>query len=166
MAALGSYSVIILLVRTSDELPVSIRALLVAAGWQPGRRVDVPLREFAAAPIFPAAERILTEFCSLRVGTSGAGQECARSDVDFDPLDLAGEESTVERFLPAVGRRLFPLGNAHNCHLLLFIDEDERVFCVGDCLFSLVGFDFVTAMEALLLGRRSPIFPLPSIPGA
>lgn len=61
------------------NIPVSVRPLFVAAGWQSGRRVCVDVR----VPHLHPAHGLLQEVGGLGVGCSGTGLECARSDLAF-----------------------------------------------------------------------------------
>ena len=134
------------------DIPTTVHSLFVAAGWQPGRRVAVA----AEVPVAHPAAEILAEFGGLRVGVSGAGQECASSDVAFG-RSWGAELSDIELWSELLDSPLACIAEIHNAHGELYVDGLGRHFgmsMVHDA-FWFEGQSFGEAMERLLLGRRS-----------
>jgi hypothetical protein len=134
----------------STELPMSIRQLFVAAGWQLGRQVSVPQ---PIATNHPAAT-IMAEFAGLAVGRCGPGEECATSDVRF--CEIYPDESVTEVWGKLLDTELVGLAKVHHAHSTLYIDTMGRYFeaCLHDVL-CFAGASFGEAMEVLLLGRHA-----------
>jgi hypothetical protein len=134
------------------EIPSSIRPLFLAAGWHrhPGRRVAVP-------PTVPAQHpgaAVLAEFGGLAIGQSGAGEECATSDVAFQLL--GSDASIIRAWNKLLRTELVGVANIQNAHAELYLDTRWRFFwasCIDDG-FCFEGASFSEAMERLLLGRR------------
>lgn len=138
-------------------VPDSCRGMFESAGWTPGRRVEVMYDRLESLSSFTLADSILREFAGLRVGRSGPGRECAASDIEFHSLPSVDHRHAVPELDPA-GADLFPLGEAHNGHLELFLDQNGRVFAYGvpDGVLRCVGDSFREAVERLLLGLVPP----------
>ncbi|MBL8203785.1 MAG: SUKH-3 domain-containing protein [Blastocatellia bacterium] len=135
--------------RFSDE----VDRLLVKAGWFEGRDVLDQVRLLEGFTPFAAAQQVLREFGNLHIGSSGAGIDCARSDVEIDPSLIAGGEELIAEFENKLGIKLTPLGEAHNGHLIFLMDEQGRVF--ASWLFHDVfpyAKSFDRALETFLLG--------------
>lgn len=140
-------------------LPPAVLPIFAAAGWFPGRKVPV-------SPTVPAghpAAAILSEFDGLKVGETGPGVECGRSDVVFRwPSDEDYEE--ISEIGALLQTELAGFASAHNNHESLYIDREGRVFAVfpdmqGICL---MGRTFGEAMERALLGLKPSPLLLPS----
>jgi hypothetical protein len=133
------------------KLPISVRPLFVAAGWHPGRTIA---RAPGVSLDHPAAA-ILTEFGGLLVGQSGAGEECARSDVAFKHLHP--NEFVLDVWEKLLVTELVGIADVHHCHAELYVDRSVRCFCYSnvDDAFRFEGSSFGEAIERLLLGRRS-----------
>jgi hypothetical protein len=131
--------------------PPSLCSLFEQAGWLPDRRVSVASR----VPSNHPAQAVLSAFSGLRVGSSGAGLECAASDIEFRNED--SQIASEERWSLYLRSQLIFVGYQHNEHGALFIDSRGRVF--GESLvheaFWLDGEDVWTGFENVLLRRRS-----------
>lgn len=131
--------------------PFSLRALFEQAGWFPGRQVRISAR----APKGHPARDILSSFAGLSVGTSGAGLECAKSDIAFRDQD--SEIDVEAQWSSHLGSQLICVGGQHHEHGELFIDSRGRVF--GASLiheaFWLDGETVWDGIENVLRGRRS-----------
>jgi len=132
------------------ELPASIRRSFLAAGWCPGRRVVVG----PAVPTEHPACAILAEFDGLRVGQSGCGEECAKSDVMFRPF---WPDSSIRAWEELLVTQLIGVADVCHRHGELYVDHHGRLFgaSVVHDAFYFHGASFGEAMERLLLGRRS-----------
>src|SRR5215813_3434060 len=133
------------------EIPLSVQPLFVAAGWHPGRRVS---RAPTARADHPAAA-IMAEFSGLRVGQTGAGEECAKSDVAFQ--QLFPKDSILGVWRKLLSTELIGIAEVHHGHAELYMDSSGR--CFGASMvhdgFYFEGASFGEAIERILLGRRS-----------
>ena len=132
------------------KLSAATRQLLQDAGWFPARRVST------LAPKDHPAEPILAALSGLRVGQTGRGETCARSDIAFFPLEHEPDDG-IHEWSRLLGTVLVGLGEVHNAHGELWMASDGR--CFGRSLvhkaFYFEGEDFADAIEGLLLGRRA-----------
>ena len=133
--------------------------LLKASGWFEGRSVPHLVEAWRAELETPGgftlsdvARRILNEFGGLHVLSEGAGFECARSDVDINPLLARSEEDRFFSFDCLKTRRIFPLGEAVSGHLFAAVDDSGHVYLVMDVVLH-VADSFDAALENLLLGK-------------
>lgn len=131
---------------------------LRAAGWFPGRKVDITHwhAELAIDEGFDfhnEAKRILREFGGITVEVSGPGVQKARTSFDLDPVLCSGQQRWFAGLSERHGARLFPLGEVQGGHASLGIDEhggvhilfDRHVFFVGrrgDALGNLIDGDY------------------------
>jgi hypothetical protein len=129
--------------------------VLRAAGWYPGRRVDVSewKRLLAAGGVHmhAAAEEFLREFGGLYVSSEGPGVTSGREPFEIDPALCADSEE--DRFLAwgeEIGRPVFPLGELDDGRFCLGIDEYGEIYLVETWLASFGRGD--EAMEKLVLG--------------
>lgn len=133
------------------KLSAETRQLLQDAGWFPGRRVAT------RAPLGHPAESILAALSGLRVGQTGPGETCARSDISFFLLELEPDDVDMHEWSRLLGTALVGVGEVHNAHGELWVAADGRWF--GRSLvhraFYFEGADIVEAMEGLLRGRRA-----------
>jgi len=129
-------------------------ALLQHAGWRPGRDVSDTIIFPSAFPLFPAAARVLAEFGHLRIGRQGPGLELAQSTVQIDPMLAWGEDDRFADAQAAIRSDLYPLGEIDGGHAFLAIDQQGRIFIVGD-IFHYVDASFDAALDRLLTGRRT-----------
>ena len=134
----------------SDE----VARMLSESGWYSGRNAEKALKLPAGFAVFPAASQILKEFGNLKCGKRGRGIDRARSTLNLDPSLAAGESDRFDPYARLLGARLYPLGEADDGHSFVAIDDKGRVFLVMDFMM-FVGEDFVSALETLLLGKRS-----------
>ncbi|PBB22552.1 hypothetical protein CK228_30860 [Mesorhizobium sp. WSM4312] len=140
-------------------LPPAVLPIFAAAGWFPGRKVPV-------SPTVPAGHpvaAILSEFDGLKVGETGSGIECARSDISFwwSPDEGYEEIFEIEALLQT---KLACFAAAHNYHVSLYVDGGGRVFVVSPSMpgIGFMGSTFGEAMERTLLGLRASPLLLPS----
>lgn len=133
------------------KLSAETRRRLEDAGWFPARWVAT------LAPKDHPAEPILAALSGLRVGQTGPGESCARSDIAFFLLDPEPDDDDLHEWSRLLGTVLVGLGEVHNGHGELWIASDGR--CFGRSLvhraFYFEGHDFAEAIEGLLLGRRA-----------
>jgi hypothetical protein len=140
-------------------LPLSVLTLFAEAGWHPGRSVPVASEVAADHPVFS----ILQTFGGLRVGVTGEGRECAKSDVTFKWH--AGKEYSEEEVIELsnlLQTQMICFSDAHKSHSYLFGDRYGRVFVLSEGDLGLQGYNFGEAMERLLLGYRPAPIILPS----
>ncbi|WHM40853.1 SUKH-3 domain-containing protein [Streptomyces sp. BPTC-684] len=107
-----------------------VEGVLRAAGWFPGRRVDIePWRKsMRGFSLHAAAEEFLREFGGIRVRISGPGITCAREPFVIDP-DLAyGEEEKFAYLSEQFGRAFFPVGEHGNGEFYLAIDAEGVLY--------------------------------------
>ncbi|MBW4721561.1 SUKH-3 domain-containing protein [Saccharothrix obliqua] len=128
---------------------------LRAAGWRPGRAVDVggwrqQLEAGGLVRMHPAAEAFLAEFGGLDVRISGPGISCAREPFELDPGLCVGEEDRFAEWGAALGCALFPLGELDLGRFFLGISEIGEVFLVETWVASFGVGD--AALESLVLG--------------
>jgi hypothetical protein len=132
------------------ELPHDVRHFFIAAGWHVGRRVTIP----SEVPSNHPAAVILSEFSGLTVGQTGAGEECATSDVEFRPI--WPDDGILDIWGGLLKTRLIGVAEYYHRHGELYVDDYGRWFAASlmDDTFCFEGDSFSEAMERLLLGRR------------
>ena len=134
------------------ELPEGLRPRFVAAGWHPGRRVDVSAN---VATDHPAAA-VLAEFGGLTVTSDRvAGEECGTAILTFQELWPDG--SIAEVWGELLKTRLIGIADLYYGHGELYIGADGRCFgrsCIHDA-FYFQGESFGKAAERALLGRKA-----------
>lgn len=140
-------------------LPPAVLPIFAAAGWFPGRKVPVSLTVPADHPV----AAILSEFDGLKVGETGPGIECARSDVIFWSPPNEGYEE-IDEIGDLLQTELACFASAHNSHESLYIDREGQVFGVSPIMpgIWLMGRTFGEAMERALLGCKGSPLLLPS----
>ncbi|MEU3556256.1 SUKH-3 domain-containing protein [Streptomyces fragilis] len=130
---------------------------LAAAGWFPGRSVDVTpwLQELEEAGLVahPAARAFLSQFAGLSVPDRGPGVTVFRAAFSFDPKSALGAEDQFTDWSAELGVSLFPIGELEHCHPL-GIDEDGDVYVVSDWIAIYGSWD--KALRSLVLGYRAP----------
>lgn len=133
-------------------LPESVRPLFVAAGWQPGRRVEVS----PAVPRDHPAAEILAEFGGLTVAPPEGldGEECPLDDLVFRESHRA--DPMADGWENLLGTRLISVAEIHYGHAEWHVASDGRVFGRSRMhdAFWLAGLSFGEAVEQSLLGRR------------
>lgn len=77
--------------------PSSVVHLFERAGWAPGRSVRIDATELADLPPNQHALAVLSAYGGLRVGFSGAGRDCAASDIEFFTAPSKWDVELVER---------------------------------------------------------------------
>ncbi|HXG98829.1 MAG TPA: SUKH-3 domain-containing protein [Sphingomicrobium sp.] len=137
-----------------DRFVPEVVKMLAEAGWHPGRDVRESLRLPADFELFPAAERVLSEFGNLKCGENDPGRGSARSTLRLDPSLAEGESDQFDRFSPSIGRRLYPLGEGDDGHFFVAIDDQGEVYILMDWT-KFIGRTFDIALTNLLLGGPS-----------
>jgi len=136
----------------TERFPSAVIELLRAAGWQPGREVELPSELPGDYEIFPRAADVLREFGGLHIGTAGPGQECATSDLAVTPKAADGLSEYTGR-TTSDGAKLYPIGEFSNGHATLLIDHRGQVYMYFDVLEPFAD-SFDQALCQLLLGLR------------
>lgn len=116
--------------------PEDIDEIIKHQGWFPGRRYEGPKHRPDGYAIFPAAEAILEEFEGLKLGTTGPGVDCARSDIEMDPFYGDGMAEVIHENNNQLGRRMryYPLAGVHKGHMVMFVDDDGAIYLYFDSL--------------------------------
>jgi hypothetical protein len=141
-----------------SQVPKSCLWKFLRAGWYPGRRAWFTrfdgLESLASCKLGTALTR---EFGGLHVGRTGPGRDHAVSDIYFYRRPSAEHRYAVKTIEQA-GDDLFPLGEAHEGHMELFLDARGRlvVYGVPDGSLAVVGESFGEGVERLLLGYTWP----------
>lgn len=106
---------------------------------------------------FPLGTALIREFGGLRVGRSGPGLERVASDVVFFRQPSAAHRYAVAE-MESPGDDLFPLGEAHDGHMEIFIDTRGRLWVdsIPDGELLIAGNTFADGIERLLLGHMWP----------
>ena len=129
------------------------KELLIRAGWYEGRNVFNEVHIPKGFIIFPVAIEVLQEFGNLHIGVVGAGKQCATSDVEVNPCLGEGLEILLAPHETKLGRRLYPIGEIHNGHGALILDEVGEVYLFFDDLMPYAT-SFKQALEMLMLGLK------------
>jgi hypothetical protein len=134
--------------------------LLKASGWFEGRSMPTLVERWQTELERPngfsmsrVARQVLNEFGGLHIWSQGTGSDCARSDIDINPLLGQYEESRFFSFTCLQGKQLFPLGEAVLGHLFVTIDQDGNVYLIMEFVIHLAK-TFDAALENLLLGKQ------------
>ena len=132
------------------DVPASIQDQFVLAGWRLGQS-NAPTNSSLIGS--STAVAVLSEFGGLHVGSSGPGQDLAKSDVEFFVNVKRDADICVQPWLKSIGR-LDAIANAHHDHMIIFIGPDGAFyfFTDPDGKLYLGGSSFGEAMERLLLG--------------
>jgi hypothetical protein len=142
---------------TMKDFPPDVFDALSAAGWSSGRRDHETMArlERARVPVEHPAFAALAEFGALALGDTGAGEQCARCNVQFD-LIAARDESAV-RWAALLHTQLVGIGWTHNNHGELYMSEDGRVFenSVVHDAFCFLGANLSEALTRLLRGQKA-----------
>lgn len=124
--------------------------LLRAAGWQPGRRVDIDGERVSLLQegfeLTPAAEALLTEYSGLTI----------RGGPHDDPLVIEAAAAAGDvfpgwatRYGASIGSTLVPVGQ--QSHMTLYVDETGRLWGGFDTQFGHCGDDMTEAVRLLFL---------------
>ncbi|MEU3625876.1 SUKH-3 domain-containing protein [Amycolatopsis coloradensis] len=111
---------------------------LFAAGWTPGRRVDIAdwcarLTESGVA-VHDSAKAFLAEFGKISIEFSGKGISRAREAFSIDPSLCLGEEGRFFEWGQLIGKIIVPVGELDEGRSFLGIDEDGAIYLVVDWL--------------------------------
>jgi hypothetical protein len=103
----------------------------------------------------------LEAFGGLKVGNTGAGAECASSDIEFG-LPPSDDED-VDAWQTALKTEFVCLGEIHHGHGQLWTAGKGRMFSSGLVapIMLFMGNHFAEGVDALLRGRRSQPMLLP-----
>ncbi|GLY03498.1 MULTISPECIES: SUKH-3 domain-containing protein [Actinoplanes] len=138
------------------RFPAEVLEILSAAGWKPGRHVDVEPWRSGLADDFSmhdAAARFLAEFGGLFVNIDGPGVQKAREAFELDPMRGVGDDRLGE-WSAELGRSLFPVGEfSYGYPFLLAVDETGELYHVLDSLATYG--PLPRALEKLILGYRA-----------
>lgn len=135
----------------SKRFGFRIRWILRCSGWCQNAKRAVPWDELPKDP-FPIAEKIVEEFYGLTVGGEGAGKQCGRVTLTFDPRGAT--ESLVAKISADLGIRVYPLGAVDRGHADLFVTLDGRIYMWFEDPPILVASSFDDALTRMLLGLR------------
>jgi hypothetical protein len=131
--------------------PHHVLTHLQDGGWYRGRNVYHDITPLPGLVLFEKAANVLSEFKGLHLGSCGPGVDFARSDINFNPnaaehiiTDLLNSEKII-------GDKLYPLGEAHNGHLYVIIDQSGRIYIMNDQMDYFAP-SFPCALEKLLCG--------------
>jgi hypothetical protein len=135
-------------------------AVLVGAGWFPGRSVPDLVHYWRAQLVDKgqfmmsrSAEAALTEFGGLRIAQQGVGVDFALDSFVIDPTLAAGAEDDFRHYAKLVGKNnLFPLGEASEQASLAIADTGE-VYLIFEGIL-LLGNSMDTALISLAEGRN------------
>jgi SUKH-3 immunity protein len=142
-----------------NDFPAEVQDALLAAGWRPGRRLDVAEWRTRLADsnfqMHDAAEKFLAEFGGLSFEFAGAGITRAREPFEFDPMLAWGEDDRFSDWSRIAKRSLFPVGELDRGRFFLGIDEYQAVYLVADWLG---GYGFARdAIRNLILGVAAEV---------
>ena len=144
-----------------NRFSIETEHLLKAAGWFEGRSVPDLVESWRAEletddgfVLSPAARQVLNEFGGLHIQSRGAGIDCAKSDVNINPLLAIDEEDHFFSFTCLRGKQLFPLGEAELIHLFLAIDESRNIYLIMEFVLYVAN-TIEEALETMLLGKET-----------
>jgi hypothetical protein len=139
--------------------PLEVTAHLTAAGWRPGRQVDVrgwaeELSKSSGFHMHDAAARFLAEFGGLNVPRGPhRGEVVASVTFELDPLLGTKQREWFQSLNCAAVGELYPIGNAGGGHAILAVDEESTVFMMFGYQCRRIGIGS-EAVANLILGRR------------
>ena len=138
------------------QVSSTVLPLFLAAGWHPGRKVPLPDGLDCVGLKGHPALSALESFAGLRVGSCGAGVDCAKSDLEFEWM----EDDYSAHIVPwesSLATRLIGIAWVHHRHGALYVASDGRCFSLSTVSddFYFDGPDFAVASERLLLGHGS-----------
>lgn len=138
---------------------MEVENVLLAAGWWPGRKIDVTDWCVRMADsnfhMHDAAKKFLSEFGGLSFNLAGEGISRAREPFDLDPVQAWGEDDRFAEWGSIIGRSLFPVGVLDQGRFFLGIDEYEQVYLIADWLGSYGAAR--NAIENLILGVAAEV---------
>jgi hypothetical protein len=132
-----------------------VSELLKESGWVDGENISIELSipQELENDLFPAAQRILNEFYGLHIGDCGVGVNAATSDVVINPHLVSHVIQELRELGAKQNQRFFPLGEFHNHHWTLVVDDRGRIYLFNDELVRYAP-SFERSLELLLLGKR------------
>lgn len=141
---------------TNELLP-----LFEEAGWFEGRKVKMSDEARKHIPQNHPALKILEEFDGLKVGETGTGITCAKSDVEFELCEIVDYE--IETWNKVLNKNLILIASAQNSHNEIYIDDDGKCYSLAVHLeMAFTGENFNEAMKKLLFGIRDKPMILPN----
>jgi hypothetical protein len=159
----------------TDRFSPVVQAALLAAGWQPGRRLpaqtvaEMHLEVRERVGVFggrlrphTAATQALTEFGGLTVGTAQDGTDLHPRPFALDPGLAADSVETMIDVGRALGTDVYPLGIEGLHDAVLAITTLGAVLAIDPVGEWLLGETMDEALETLITGRR----PSPALPTA
>lgn len=127
---------------------------LAAAGWFPGRSVEVgPLLsglDMGQLNMHAAARSFLTEYGGLALTPNGPGVNRARQHFTLNPSLCSEEEDRFLEWGEVLGKTLFPVGEFDYGAQFLAIDEDGEIYLAETWLASFG--KMPEAMEGMVAG--------------
>jgi hypothetical protein len=151
-----------------DEFTPAFLALLVAAGWEPQRRVDVdPWISQLASEGFEPSPRglaILESLGGLVVRLPPAGLMPFEQELVFDPVEAAtGEHDRAEEWEQQLGVKFFPLAEETHFGNPIWLASDGAFYYGRAVFFGLyhIGDTLARAMDQLAFSAKSPTLRLP-----
>ncbi|MET9825869.1 MULTISPECIES: SUKH-3 domain-containing protein [unclassified Streptomyces] len=142
------------------RFPPDVAAVLSAAGWFEGVRVDdgdmlhwFRALKTAGADMSPPAVAALREFGGLTVHQYGPGVDMSRMPFRIDPMAGVHASATLAAYGAALGSALTPLGEYDLGRGRLAMDEEGAVHLWWGDLWR-VAHSMDTALSALVRGRR------------
>lgn len=136
--------------------PQSVARVLEEAGWHESRNVIHSPELPSESNLFQFAKEVLSEFGGLRIGASGEGIDCAKSEIIIDPKYLTYFNSELKEFESILQTRLVPVGELDGGHGYLVIDEEGRTYILSAMSHTLgpLAPTFSHCLELLILGKR------------
>jgi hypothetical protein len=136
-----------------ESLSAVTRGLFVAAGWRPSRHVPTVQTGNSKASVLAA--EVLSSVGGLHVGAAAHGIDCVTSDVFFSDHFAEERQRALTSLFPRLGD-ISSLGDAHNGHAMLFVNDAGNllVFTDPDSRLYLAGTDVAEGIDRLLLGHR------------
>ena len=131
-------------------VPLSVHPLFTAAGWKPERRVLV----YRGVPPDHPAAAILASLGNLHIGTTGAGLDRARSDIEFVWDDIEDDQQ-LGHWQGLLGTEFVSIGHYQRRYCQLLVDGKGRCFSsnIVSAGFDFEGHTFAEAIERILLGQ-------------
>jgi hypothetical protein len=129
--------------------------VLRGAGWSPVRAVDpsewVETLRRDGNEVFPLAEAIMRNFGDLCF-RGPPRQRGTRHDFEINPYSWYHQRDRVVDIEEIVGSRVYPLGETSGAAMLAIL-EDGRVISEMDGEVHLIGDNWRSALDFLILGR-------------
>ena len=129
-----------------------LNKLFVDAGWHEGRNFELEDLRNIDTESHSAAVKILNEYGELSVGKTGAGRDCAASDIEFYTRPRYEADGMCKEWEGKVGN-LVAIASAHHRHIMILVDSQGDLYIFTDPDERLYyGGSFPEATAKLLLG--------------